>query len=166
VLSCVLDRFTCAEIHRGLDRVRGPADPTVDDAYGDRPTGGDGAQGIGGAEVAQYRRINASSEHSQLIDSQRRVSADFLEELGKISVRRQLLGDPKLDLDRHELLLGPIMQILLKSASLALHGIDDPRAGGAELRDKIGVLGKKRGYPVVKPCRTGGAVSCAHDRPM
>jgi hypothetical protein len=39
--------------------------------------------------------------------------------------------------------LGPVVQILLESAPLALPGFDDPPAGGAELLDKIGVFAKK-----------------------
>ena len=77
---------------------------------------------------------------AQLLDRRFRVVADRLELRDDPIVLDLLLRHPKLDLDRHQPLLGAVMKIALEPTALAIAGLDDPQARCAQLVEQAYVL--------------------------
>ena len=67
-------------------------------------------------------------------------------------------GQPQVHRQRHQPLLGAVVEVALDPAALGVAGLDDPRAGGAQLLDlglqlgvQLLVLGAERGADLLGP---------------
>ena len=91
------------------------------------------------AALGQQRRVDAARELAQLLDGQRRLLACLGDQRrGRLRVRREpRLGHAERERQRHEPLLGAVVQVALDPAALGVAGGDDAGARVAQAVDPL-----------------------------
>src|SRR5262245_1229696 len=89
----------------------------------------------GEAALAQHRRIDALRESAEVVDGRGRVIGDLVELGGELVVVDPLAEEAELDLDRHQPLLGAVVEIALDLAPLGFPGGDDSLSRSPKLVD-------------------------------
>ena len=135
VLARVLQRLEAAEVDRGLDLLRVPADLLGLDRRGQRGAVAGGAERVGQPAVHQQRRVDAVREVAQLLHRLLEVGRDLVEHLlGGVGVGvGELAGEAGAHRERDEVLLRAVVQVALDAAALEVGGLDDAGAGAAQL---------------------------------
>ena len=129
MLDRVLDRLEPSRNSRRLDRRRAASVPSSSTEIADRCRRSQASGGVHKTAASQHGRIDAVRQPAQLLDRRLRVVADRLELRGDPIVLDLLLRQPKLDLDRHQPLLGAVMKIALEPTALVIGG--RPRSANA-----------------------------------
>jgi hypothetical protein len=132
VLDRVLDSLRRAEIDRRLDRRRAAPDALIGDGNRDRCPPRERAKSLHETTASQYGRIDPVRQAAQLLDRRFRVVADRLELRDDPLVLDPLPRQPKLDLDRHQPLLGAVVKIALEPTALAFGGALRPIRLGSD----------------------------------
>jgi hypothetical protein len=135
VLAGVLQRFQAAEVDRSFQVGRVPAH-VVGDVHGhrERAPAGRGPQRLAETTVGQERRIDAVGQFAQLLDRVLYVGGQLVEDLDRALrvLGHDVLGQPQVDGQRDQVLLGPIVQIPLHPAAFGVTAGHDAGAGGPQ----------------------------------
>jgi len=125
----VLQRFNAAEVDRGLDLRRVPADAVGADLDGHRRLAGLGADGGGQALVGEQRRVDAAGQVAQGLQRAAGLGLE-LGDQGPFPVL--VLAGQRLRLgqragDGEQLLLGAVVDVALDPPPLLILRGDDPQ---------------------------------------
>ena len=143
VLGHVLQALLAAEVDRRLDRLGVASAPRVLDADGHRRLARDDRERRADAEGGQELGIDAVRDRPQLVDGFVDLDAEALEHPRRLR-RIELLGrDREVDAQRHEALLGAVVQVALDAPPLGVAGLEDPLARGAQLALEVTVLDRQ-----------------------
>ena len=118
--------------------------------------------------------MDAAREVAQLLQRELRLLPGLPHQLsrGRIAARGALLGHPQIQRQRHEALLGAVVEVALDPPALRVRGRDDARAGVLELvhlrgEHRVGVRAEQlRREPSVEPAKRaqGGNPDEQHER--
>ena len=135
MLGGVLQRLEAAEVHRRLHLGRVAADAVGVDAHGERAPVGGRPQRLGQPGVHEQRRVDAVGQVAQLLDGVLHRVAERVEHLGGRLrvVGEDVLGEPQVHREGHEVLLGAVVEVALDLAALGVAGGHDAGARGAEV---------------------------------
>ena len=99
--------------------------------------------------------MDAAGQLAQLAERERELLLRAVDQLvGPVGIRVELaLGEPQRERERDEPLLGAVVQVALQPPALLRAGLDDARAGGAQLLDAGAQLGLQ---PLVLHRQAGG----------
>jgi F420-dependent oxidoreductase-like protein len=120
VLRDVVQRLEATEVHRGLDRLVVASVAAHLDGDRDRCLASLRLEGGPESLVGEQRRIDAPGEVAQIFESSFGVALDVAEQagaLGRVSLG-ELLGEPGLDGEGDQLLLGAVVEVALDPPSL------------------------------------------------
>ena len=76
------------------------------------------------APLAQDRRVDAVSELAELLDRRCRIRVELVQLRPELGVADVLSGEGQLDADRHQPLLGSVVQVALEAEPLAFARLD------------------------------------------
>ena len=135
VLGGVLQRLQAAEVHRRLHLRGVPADAVGGDAHAEGTPVGGGAQRVGQAGVHEERWVDAVGQVAELLDGVLHGLAERVEHLGGGFgvVGEDVLGEAEVHRQRHQVLLGAVVEVALDLAPLGVSGRDDAGPRGAQV---------------------------------
>ena len=129
----VLQRLQSAEVERGLEVGPHPVQPLTVTCTGNGPPV---AAPDGGCEsvVGEPARVDASGERRHGVDGVVDGGLEAAEDRRRPlrGSGHQRAGQAQVHRQRHEVLLGPVVDVALQSPPLLVLGCDDPLAGGTE----------------------------------
>jgi hypothetical protein len=135
VLPRVLQRLQTAEVRRRLDLLRVPTGQIDHDGAGQRRTRGRRPERLAQSTIAQQRRVDTVGQFAQFADRGLDVAAELLEQLQhQLGV---LLGDlpgqAELHRERHQMLLGAVVQVAFDRPARIIRRRDHPQPGRLQL---------------------------------
>jgi hypothetical protein len=134
MLARVLHGLQAAEVDRGLDVGRVPAERAGLHPGRQRAVAGRGEQRIGQPVRPQQRRVDPVREAAQLPRGVPDLGAELLQQAGQVRVPPgQLRGHQQLDRQAGQLLLGAVVQVALDAPALRVGGGHDARPRGPQL---------------------------------
>ena len=135
MLGGVLQRLEAAEVHGRLHLAGVAADAVGVDAHGERAPVGGRPQRLGQAGVHEQRRVDAVGQVAQLLDRVLHRVAERVEHLGGGLgvVGEHVLGEAEVHRQRHEVLLGAVVEVALDLAPLGVAGGHDAGTRGAQV---------------------------------
>src|ERR1700680_4446659 len=137
VLLNVLQRLERAEVEGGLSLLRVPPDAVGIDMDRSCRLGGLRAQRLCQTFVGKQGRVDAAGEIAKGVERFVGIAFELAENcrsLGGISDGKHL-DDAQLDLEGDQVLLGAVVEVAFKPASLAVRGADQALSRGAKLVD-------------------------------
>ena len=131
------------EVGGRLDRRRQPLGRRLDDLDRDRGAAGEPAQRRREAAVAEHDGVDAAGQLAQLGGRRRELGHRLVEQLaGHLRVGVELAArQAQVHGERHQPLLGAVVEVALDPAPLGVAGVDDAGARGAQLLDLGAQLG-------------------------
>ncbi len=135
VLAGVLERLEGAEVDGGLDVVAVTSDIDEIDGRRERGSAGRRRERVGEPARHEQRREDAVGERPELGDRRLDVTLDLVDHRHRIGgvVLDGVARQAELDGERHEVLLGPVVEVAFELAPLAVAGGHDAGAGVLQL---------------------------------
>ena len=144
VLGGVLEALETAEVDGVLDSLGVAADPGVVDADGDRRAARHPGEREGDPALREGLRVDAARHGAQLVDRRVDLGAEALEHRPLLGSVDLLPRERQVDPQRHEPLLGAVVQVALDPPPLGMPGLQDAGLGGAQLSLEVAVLHRQQ----------------------
>ena len=146
MLGDVRDRLGDDVVDGRLDLLGEPLLGQLDELDGERRARQDRLQRRAEAAVGEDRGVDAARQLAQLVERARELGLRLDEQAEDVvgAALERALGEPQLQRERDEALLGAVVEVALQPAALGVAGLDDARARGGQLVVRIGVRERLR----------------------